>query len=159
MERFWLKISSGRNRRPCTSSPAPVATHLSLAELPSTLRPSNLRVRLALSCRRSPPTHPLAHGKALRLRHSLQGKQGRGPSVPTPLRGGGAGDLSERIKGPSAEAEQACSQPRRPDDRQRPPPTGRASCLPEIPGGKYPPAVRVSLQSHPVEVRKSVESE
>lgn len=66
---------------------------------------------------------------------------GRGPSVPILLRGGGAGNLSQRIKGPSAEEVQACSYPCLPDEQGRPPPASRpASCLRELPGGKYPPA-------------------
>lgn len=55
---------------------------------------------------------------------------GRGPSVPILLRGGGVGNLSLRIKGPSAEGVQACSYACMPAEQERPPPADLASQLP-----------------------------
>lgn len=56
------------------------------------------------------------------------------------------GNLSLRIKGPSAEEVQARSYSCLPAEQERPPP---ASCLGEIPGDKYPPRC-VEGALHPI---------
>lgn len=77
--------------------------------------------------------------------------RGRGLSVPSLQRGGGArGNLSLRIKSPSAEEVQACSYPvYRTSESSRLQPAGPASCLGEIPGGKYSPCCREGESTRP----------
>lgn len=84
---------------------------------------------------------------------------GRGPSVPIPLRGGGAGNLSQRIKGPPAEEVQACSYPCLPDEQERPPPAGQPAASGRSQVANILLLRGGSIQFHPVEVGKSVESE
>ncbi len=85
---------------------------------------------------------------------------GRGPFVPNLQRVGGAGNLSQRIKGPSAEKVQACSYPCLPDKQEGPPLAGPASQLPRADPRWQISSLLLggSIRSHPVEVTKYVKS-